>query len=101
MSKIEYPKYLYHESKEPVVVNSKDEHEELGKGWEETPAAFNKKSDAKSEKQKTNKDETETNTENQSAQKQIGTIEIPAVVIEEDEEENKKSKKNSKIRKIE
>ena len=35
-----YPKFLYHKSKSPTIVNDADEHAALGKGWEETPAAF-------------------------------------------------------------
>lgn len=37
--KIEYPKFLYHKTKEPVIVQSKEEHEELGKSWHEKPVA--------------------------------------------------------------
>ena len=45
-----YPKWLYHKTEAPKIVQSKEEHEKLGKGWEETPAAFDKKQDAKAEK---------------------------------------------------
>lgn len=42
--KIEYPKYLYHESKEPVAVQSIQEQKALGAGWKESPADFKKPS---------------------------------------------------------
>lgn len=35
-----YPKWLYHREESPKVVNDPDEHEALGAGWEESPAAF-------------------------------------------------------------
>ena len=44
-----YPKWLYHKTLPEKVVNSKEEHDALGKGWEETPAAFDKKSDEASQ----------------------------------------------------
>lgn len=37
-----YPKFLYHETEEPRIVNDPAEHEALGEGWEETPAAFDR-----------------------------------------------------------
>lgn len=33
----EYPKYIFHKSEEAKIVNSKEEQDELGKGWQETP----------------------------------------------------------------
>lgn len=48
-----YPKWLYHKSEEPKVVKSKEEHEALGKGWEESPEAFAEK---KAEASKADKD---------------------------------------------
>lgn len=53
-----YPKWLYHASEAPKIVSTKDEHEALGKGWEETPAAFDKKQDEKTEKPQTDKKKT-------------------------------------------
>jgi hypothetical protein len=35
-----YPKWLYHREEDPKVVNDPDEHDALGAGWEESPAAF-------------------------------------------------------------
>lgn len=35
-----YPKFLYHRTEKPVVVNSKEEHAALGKEWKESPADF-------------------------------------------------------------
>jgi hypothetical protein len=36
----QYPKFLYHRELEPVVVADPIEHEALGEGWAESPAAF-------------------------------------------------------------
>lgn len=33
-----YPKWLYHQKKEAVIVKSKEEHEKLGSEWAESPA---------------------------------------------------------------
>lgn len=54
-----YPKWIFHKTEAPKVVNTKEEHDQAGKGWEETPAAFDKKPDAKVKKQEAGKDETE------------------------------------------
>lgn len=35
--KIEYPKYLYHESKKPKLAKSEEEHKALGAEWKESP----------------------------------------------------------------
>lgn len=35
----EYPKWLYHRTHEPVIVNDPDEHNALGRGWAEEPFA--------------------------------------------------------------
>lgn len=35
-----YPKYKYHAKESPVIVLSKHDEDALGKGWENTPAAF-------------------------------------------------------------
>ena len=42
-----YPKWIYHKTEAPKIVNSEAEHEQAGKGWEETPAAFDQESDEK------------------------------------------------------
>ena len=31
--KLEYPKWMYHKSEVPVIVNNPDEEDALGKGW--------------------------------------------------------------------
>lgn len=40
MQSTEYPKYMYHTTEEPTVVNNPDELKELGPDWAESPAAF-------------------------------------------------------------
>jgi len=35
-----YPSFRYHATEEPKIVNSPEEEKELGKGWEDSPAAF-------------------------------------------------------------
>lgn len=35
--KHEYPKFLYHKEKDPIVVQDEVSHKELGSGWEESP----------------------------------------------------------------
>lgn len=37
-----YPKWIYRKDGEAKVVNSKEEHKAAGKGWAETPTAFEK-----------------------------------------------------------
>lgn len=51
-----YPKWIYHRTEAPKIVETKEEHEQAGKGWEETPAAFDKESDETSEKSATGKE---------------------------------------------
>lgn len=34
-----YPKWLYHATKEALIVHSKEERDALGKGWVEAPVA--------------------------------------------------------------
>lgn len=34
-----YPKWIYHKTEAPKVVNSKEGHDQAGKGWEEAPFA--------------------------------------------------------------
>jgi hypothetical protein len=36
----QYPKYLYHRTEAPVIVQDPAEQAALGAGWAETPAAF-------------------------------------------------------------
>lgn len=36
-SNLNYPKWLYHPKKNPVIVNSKEEQDELGSKWLEAP----------------------------------------------------------------
>jgi hypothetical protein len=40
-----YPKWIYHKTEAAKIVNTEVEHEQAGEGWEETPAAFDEKSD--------------------------------------------------------
>ena len=35
-----YPKYLYHQEYEAVIVHNAAEEKELGPGWEDSPAKF-------------------------------------------------------------
>jgi hypothetical protein len=35
-----YPKWKYHATKDPVVVESKEAEADLGEGWGESPAEF-------------------------------------------------------------
>lgn len=37
-----YPKWLYHPSKEAVVVQDEEAHKALGAGWVESPAEYRK-----------------------------------------------------------
>jgi hypothetical protein len=39
MEKIEFPKWVYHKTKDAVVVHSDDELKSLGKGWSEKPVS--------------------------------------------------------------
>jgi hypothetical protein len=34
----QYPKWLYHRTNPPVIVNNPDDHKALGDGWAESPA---------------------------------------------------------------
>lgn len=44
----EYPKFLYHKEKDPIVVKDAEEHKALGSGWKDSPAHFqDKKEDGK------------------------------------------------------
>lgn len=52
-----YPKWIYHKTLGEKVVNSKEDHDAQGPGWEETPAAFDQKSDEKAEKSPADKKE--------------------------------------------
>lgn len=55
-----YPKWIYHETLEPKIVFSKEEHE-AHTGWEETPAAFVKESNAKAQEPQTDQTQTSEN----------------------------------------
>lgn len=55
---MQYPKYLYHKTEAPKIVQTKEEHEALGKGWEETPAAFDKKQTPQTSQPQAGSDET-------------------------------------------
>jgi hypothetical protein len=40
-----YPSYRYHATEAPVVVNDEAEDKALGKGWADSPAAFEQAAD--------------------------------------------------------
>lgn len=44
--KQEYPKWIFHKSEAPKIVNTKEEHDQAGKGWEETPFTKGEESNA-------------------------------------------------------
>lgn len=44
MEKIEFPKWVYHKTKDAIIVHTDDEIKALGKGWSEKPV---EKSDKK------------------------------------------------------
>ena len=46
-----YPSWRYHKTNEPELVNSAAEEKKLGKGWADTPAAFENNEEIKNEKQ--------------------------------------------------
>ena len=48
-AKVEFPKWVYHKSKDPVIVLTKEGLNALGKGWKETPFKADKKQDAQTE----------------------------------------------------
>ena len=52
-----YPKFLFHETKEPIVVASEVEHKALGKDWFEEPV---KKSESKAKKDESGSDKNKT-----------------------------------------
>lgn len=43
--KIEYPKWIYHRTEAPKIVQTKAEHDQAGEGWEEAPFAVDQKPD--------------------------------------------------------
>lgn len=55
--KIEYPKYLYHATEAAQVVQSKEEHEALGEGWQESPVMAEEPKEIKPEKKSKKKGE--------------------------------------------
>lgn len=48
----DYPKWLYHATEKPVIVNSKQEEKDLGPGWENSPAYFIEQKEKKNSKKK-------------------------------------------------
>lgn len=44
-----FPSWRYHKSEPAVVVNSEEEEQALGKGWADSPAAFEEKKSAKAD----------------------------------------------------
>lgn len=55
--KNEYPKWIYHENEAPKLVKTKEEHDQAGKGWEETPFAVSEKSNEAQKESKANQSE--------------------------------------------
>jgi len=47
--KIEYPKWLYHKTESPKIVQTKEEQDEAGKGWKEVPFAVVEEKSTESE----------------------------------------------------
>lgn len=41
LDKSEYPKWLYHRIYQEILVNSKEEHSQYGRDWQESPQGFN------------------------------------------------------------
>lgn len=41
-NKNQYPKWKYHATEKPVMVDSEEAEKALGKGWKDTPAGFSK-----------------------------------------------------------
>lgn len=37
MEHIQYPKWLYHQTQPPVIVNNEEEHRDLGPEWSDSP----------------------------------------------------------------
>ncbi len=53
-----YPKWLYHKTNQPKVVQSEEEHAGLGEGWEETPTAFDQEQAPQAEEPKADENQT-------------------------------------------
>lgn len=80
MSKVEYPKFLYHKAEPPKIVYSIEEHKEIGKEWREMPF---EKSEISFEKESELESETESNS------KGLDESELKA---------NKKDRKTQRVR---
>lgn len=52
-----YPTWLYHRFYEPKLVNSKEEHESLGKSWQKVPFKESEKQIAKAQKSQASEDQ--------------------------------------------
>ena len=52
-----YPTWLYHRFYEPKLVNSKEEHESLGKSWQKIPFKESEKQIAKAKKSQASEDQ--------------------------------------------
>lgn len=59
MEKIEYPKCVYHKELPAQIVQSKEEHAALGKGWEEAPHAKLEKQTEEADEQAPNQSQTD------------------------------------------
>lgn len=54
---VAYPKWIFHKTEAAKIVQTKEEHEQAGEGWEEAPFAVGQESDAKAEESTSDKDE--------------------------------------------
>lgn len=52
-----YPKWIYHKTLDAKVVKTKEEHDEAGKGWEETPFAEDKEQVSKADESQASENE--------------------------------------------
>lgn len=95
-----FPKWVYHKTLEPKVVHTQEELESLGKGWEETPAAFDQESDEKAEKSTGDQDQGNKKPDIKEVDlTQMTNKELVAALVEQgkDEKEMKKLKKDELI----
>lgn len=53
MNKVEFPKWKYHATEAPALVNTEEEEKALGEGWHNSPADITKEPEKKSESKKT------------------------------------------------
>ena len=84
--KVEYPKWIYHKTQDAKIVQTKEEHDEVGKGWQETPFEVSEKQDPKIEESSTSS--------NQEAESASATeVTYKEHMAEWESKEEKKNKK--------